>query len=640
MKNKIIMSIFAVGLIVLSGFGAAAIQKEKIEIEKPVQTKSIEKTLSFQQPTIAETDMGEYVNVNIKGTDLTFKFPGNPLMPMTAINFQLPFGAKNIEISYIPGNKQVQVITKKIIPTPQIATLSNENVVIDKVLVENSVTYKSAKLYPEKCLDYKITCGLNPNNILVTDVTFYIYPIQYSPLLDEIHYLNDATLEINYDAPESTATFDEEYDLVIIAPQKFSKLLSKLVKHKNDHGTNTFLKTTEEIYDEYSGIDKPEQIKYFIKDAIEKWNITYVLLVGGLKSYMYANDKDDTNQGSTAWHVPVRYTNMPDESTYVSTSGVLSDLYYADVYKAGNEFENWDSNGNGILAEHSDTLDLHPDVYVGRLPCRNRFEVIILINKIIGYEKTSPNSKPWLQRMVTIAGKTFDMYQGMPDGEYVCEVALEYMGDLVQDPIRLYVSNNDTGGPRPIPEDIVEAFTNGAGFINFQGHGNPLRWDTIWADGSYSNHDWAGGTILSDFYKFKNLKKLPIVIIGGCHNGLFNVSVLQTTGPNNASYWTHALPAPVCFSWGMVLVPWGGAIASTGCTGLGIGYVGMPISLSAELESNFFHQVGAGATTVGEAHSSAISKYIYENVLGDTDNFCIVEYQLFADPSLKIGGYE
>jgi len=29
------------------------------------------------------------------------------------------------------------------------------------------------------------------------------------------------------------------------------------------------LKTTESIYEEYSGVDKPEQIKYFIKDALE-----------------------------------------------------------------------------------------------------------------------------------------------------------------------------------------------------------------------------------------------------------------------------------------------------------------------------------------------------------------------------------
>ena len=49
-----------------------------------------------------------------------------------------------------------------------------------------------------------------------------------------------------------------EFDLVIIAPAKFSRALQKLVDHKNDIGINTTLKTTEEIYDEFSGVDKPD----------------------------------------------------------------------------------------------------------------------------------------------------------------------------------------------------------------------------------------------------------------------------------------------------------------------------------------------------------------------------------------------
>lgn len=60
-----------------------------------------------------------------------------------------------------------------------------------------------------------------------------------------------------------------EYDLVIIAPSKFVNNLQKLVDHKNSLGVNTKLKTTEEIYDNFTGVDKPEQIKYFIKYATE-----------------------------------------------------------------------------------------------------------------------------------------------------------------------------------------------------------------------------------------------------------------------------------------------------------------------------------------------------------------------------------
>ena len=115
---------------------------------------------------------------------------------------------------------------------------------------------------------------------------------------------------------------------------------------------------------------------------------------------------------------------------------------------------------------------------------------------------------------------------------------------------------------------------------------------------------------------------------------------MNTNFPENF-YWTYGLPAPVCFSWGLVLVPWGGAIASTGCTGYGVGYSGQPISLNAEMESNFFYEIGQdGATTPAQAHHGAITKFINENDIEQTEAFCITVFQLFADPSLKLGGYE
>jgi hypothetical protein len=61
--------------------------------------------------------------------------------------------------------------------------------------------------------------------------------------------------------------------------------------------------------------------------------------------------------------------------------GIITDLYYSDIYKEGGIFDNWDSNNDGIFAYHNgnssknDTLDLYPDVCLGRLPCRNNNEV-------------------------------------------------------------------------------------------------------------------------------------------------------------------------------------------------------------------------------------------------------------------------
>jgi hypothetical protein len=85
--------------------------------------------------------------------------------------------------------------------------------------------------------------------------------------------------------------------------------------------------------------------------------------------------------------------------------------------------------------------------------------------------------------------------------------------------------------------------------------------------------------------------------------------------------------------------PRGGAIASTGCTGYGFGSNDDPNSLSAALEMNFFSQIGNGSENLGDAHSGAIRKYVSENDILQIDAFCITNWQVFGDPSLKFGGY-
>ncbi len=646
---KKILPIILIILLVLSGINFTTISADKKIVKKSV-TK-----LAFSKPTLVENK--EYVSVSMEETDSFLMETGKPMMPKSVKTFELEFGARNINVEVTTGNIREYEIEKEIRPAPvpmPLATIGTRAIMKNKAvenLKKEDAVYSSKKLFPSDWYSYNVGVGLNAAGKRVTRVAVHVFPVRYAPAIDKLYVAENVDIKITYGEPE-TASFLENggngYDLMIIAPEDFSKKLQPLINHKNNHGVKTFLKTTEEIYAEFSGRgrDKPEQIKYAIRDAIETRGVKYVLLLGGLRSYLYANDKDDCNQGSTAWHVPVRYANIEQ----FDEGGCISDLYYADIYKYNKtsekyEFDDWDSNGNGIFAEWTefkkDTLDLYPDVYVGRLACRNTREVKIMVSKIINYEETSPDSKPWFKKMIGIGGKTFDLYEGQPDGEYVCDMSLDYMGDLIDEPVRVYASNRDSGGLVPVPKDIINVISKGAGYVDFQGHGSPIVWDTIWHDGEYPE-DWVGGINLYNFWRFSNGEKLPVVIVGGCHNGLFNVTLIKTLLDRKKPYthWTGGIPAHVCFSWGLCVVPRGGAIASTGCTGYGIGYEDQPLSLSAELESNFFYQIGqSGVTTLGNAHSDAIRKFIDENTVGQTEVFCITEYQLFGDPSLKLGGY-
>jgi hypothetical protein len=263
------------------------------------------------------------------------------------------------------------------------------------------------------------------------------------------------------------------------------------------------------------------------------------------------------------------------------------------------------------------------------------------VQKIITYESTGPAEKPWYKNFVGVGGITFDYYEGKPDGEYLCDVAYNSTKNAIPDltQVTVYSTNRNTSGFVPIKKDIQKAISQGAGFVDFEGHGNPLVWDTIWFDGTYPD-DWCGGINLYNFMKLSNHEKLPVVVVGGCHNGLYNVSFLKTLlDKTGEDYFCYGLPIPVCFSWGLVMKYPGGAIASTGCTGYGMGYVGNPVSLSGELESNFFSQIGNGTTHLGDAHGQAIQKFLCEEEIGQVEAFVITNWALFGDPSLRFGGY-
>ena len=266
----------------------------------------------------------------------------------------------------------------------------------------------------------------------------------------------------------------------------------------------------------------------------------------------------------------------------------------------------------------------------------------MVVNKILTYESTGPEAKPWYKTFIGIGGKTFANYSGKPDGEYLCDLNYNYTKLAIPDlnQVRVYSTNRDTTGLVPDKKGIEKTFTQGAGFVNFEGHGFPLGWNTIWFWGTHEHKDWVGGILLYNFIQISNGEKLPVTIVGGCHNALYNVSVIPgMLDKAGHSYFVFGYPCPVCFSWGLVVKPRGGAIASTGCTGYGFGSGENPVSLSGELEANFFYQIGHGSTNLAQTHSQAIQKFLAEEEIGQIEAFCITNWALFGDPSLRFGGY-
>jgi hypothetical protein len=436
-----------------------------------------------------------------------------------------------------------------------------------------------------------------------------------------------------------------KYDLLIITPQVFSEYLQPLVEHKNKHGVKTIISTTEEIYTQiyFKGRDDAEKVKYFIKEAIEQWDIKYVLLVGGRKD----QSKTET------WWIPVRYSNViRDYKGYEDEAegDFLTDLYFADIYDSHGNFSSWDNNDNGIFSEwhdHEIAEDipyLYPDVAVGRLPCRNIADVIILVNKIISYETASFDDS-WFKKMVVVAGDTYPIKTpDFIDGENHTQQAIDIMSDFEAVKIWSSMGNLKT-------HNIVKAINQGCGFIFFSGHGGANSW------GTHPPNDidnWIGHFKLKHMPFLFNKNKLPICLsASGCFNNMFNVSLsysfLVYSNILRLIYFNSGIPR--CWGWSMVANPFGGSIATIAATAYS--YESSDIDSKRGgcewLDIHFFEEYKQSNTKIlGDCWTGTINRFLQNFSIDWSDNSTygdaiivknVQQWLLIGDPSLKIGGY-
>jgi hypothetical protein len=227
--------------------------------------------------------------------------------------------------------------------------------------------------------------------------------------------------------------------------------------------------------------------------------------------------------------------------------------------------------------------------------------------------------------------------------------ALYYMPEDFEKVI-LWASNGGFTGQ----DDVITELSKGCGFAFMSGHGSP----NVWADhypgipGNRANGSVKGIEVISNklplfpMNKIKNTDKPPVVLIGGCHNSQFNVSMISSLldPKNTKKMWTYGVPVPECFSWYLVKLPRTGAIATIGNTGLGYGSIGDLCNiegLDGGICIEFFKQYGTyGHHVLGDAYTQTLRTYVETFDMGFLDHVkSLHQWALLGDPSLMIGGY-
>jgi hypothetical protein len=590
-----VIPILLAGILILGGLGAIA---------SPIKNTSIRtKSICFSEPKI--TDENNYVTINLDETNTFIINQNKPLLPKYTELFEFPFGTKIKSVSCTPSLVYEKTLTKKLEPSPEPVIIGTE---LSKSS-ENNLDY-GTEPYPNTWYAYDVGSGLDGKERVVY-VNVEVYPVQYYPLENKITWANKAEINVEYEEPSQPVYFGNQYEFVILTSDGFSSQLNSLITHKNSMGISTKIVTLSEIYHGtyfcVKGRDNPEKIKYFIKNAIENWGTTFVMLVGGAEQF------------------PVRETHV--HAAEGDDEIFASDLYYADIFDKYGGFCSWDSNNNDVFGEFkwgpsqlTDKLDLRPDIYLARLACTDTNEVATAVNKIINYESSVAYTQDWFTNLVTCGGDTFPGDgSGTDEGEYVNTAIINIMNNFT--PNEIWASNGRLTGDSPTGvEEINSAINAGAGFVDFSGHGGPGGWGThphenenIWIptpDGFYVN---------SHVSDLTNGEKLPIVVIGACSCSKF------TEDPN-------------CFGWSFISNPNGGGIGSFGAAALGWAYVGKAVTsgLIEGMTTKIFKAYkNEGAKTFGEMWGNAINRYV-STVMQGVDYKTVEEWQPFGDPTLAV----
>jgi hypothetical protein len=591
---KKFIPLLIVGMLVLSGLGAIA---------QPDAENTHEKvTLSFSQPTI--TNENEYISIDLNEANSFLMRQGKPMLPSYTETFTFPFGTKIISVSVTPQDIQMQTISKDVLPTPQRVVVGQNA----KTSGEGTKNY-GTELYPSSWFEYSVGCGrYNGELSIIVDVQ--IYPIKYHPIEKIIEWAKEAYVVIEYEPSKSTPqpVYRDNFQLVVISPADYSAQVAPLITHKIERGITSKFVSLDDIYSgtyfPATGRDNQEKIKYFIKNAIESWTTGNILLVGGSSM------------------VPVRETHV-----YIAGDNEIfvSDLYYADIYNGTGGFSSWDTNTNNIFGEYrwegkTDAVDLHPDVFLARLPSTKASQVTACVNKIITYENTPGYQQSWFSNLVVVGGDTFEDDDKVDEGEYANQKVIDLMTGFT--PNKLWVTNGKLTSAAPSGvANIKSAINDGCGFVDFSGHGNT----NVWATHPHDNFNiWTptpkGSYLSSDISTLSNGDKLPIVTVEACSTAKFN----KDTN---------------CFNWAFLSNPNGGAIGTFGATGLGWGYLGTGViqGLIGKIGLDTYNAYKVDqATTLGEMWAGGLNRYIKPH-MDDGDYKTVEEWQAFGDPTLAIG---
>jgi hypothetical protein len=423
-------------------------------------------TLQAEQRLLAEDT---YDLLKMGDLDLT-KIPGQPCLPVKAMNVYVPRGSRisRITVESVTGH---ELPGEYLLLPAQMEIPLSGGFVAQPVLPDQSV-YSLAEPYPASPVRMVSSGSIAGRKITAVQ----IYPVQYIPAERKIVFNEEIRVAVEFEDADTEPAVPRETRNVrnlrnrivrnmvenpddldrdfsenagLLDPSVATEYLLICIENHMDEyeilkdwkirkGIPAKIVSMTDVLATYSGRDEQEQIRNCIKDY-------------------YLNE-------STVWVVLT--TAAPKakiRGCYCSVGGTVDtgipcDLYFADMDG------DWNQDGDSYWGETNDNVDLYPDVYAGRLPVNKGIQCTTVVRKILTYEGYYSLPTDYQLEMLFLA----EYADASTDGAIAKNMIDNESVPSRFNPItKLYESSGNLNWT-----SAMNALNSGMGIINHDGHGN------------------------------------------------------------------------------------------------------------------------------------------------------------------------
>lgn len=580
-------------------------------------------TYHFEHPQISTNSEG-FSELNFRDCR-NFAPEGSPLLPYFAGSVVLSPGTEISAINILTVKTGETIENVSLRPASRNFPISKGAPKNYKVVPDFKI-YSSNEAYPAEQLGNISTGFLSGFSI----GTFTICPVIYYPAENKVVVIREISVEIQTVAtPKALEALsnlkyserslkrigniagesdqlnsysaldggrDNNYDILIITKADYIPEFQNYIAFKQSTGYAVAIKSTEEIYTQYSGADQQTKIRACIIDFYQNQGIDYVILAGDAAPTVPAQNI-----------VPCRGLYADPGSGYADDN-IPSDMYYCCLDG------NWNTDGDTKWGEPNEA-DLYAEVGIGRLCVDTPVELQNMLNKLTKYQD---------------APVVADINKGLMVGEQL-DSNPTWGGDSKEEIVTGGNHNGYTTAPMPANITITRLYeklgnwtkqqvfaqfsTTGTHLLNHLGHSN-VDYNMKMYNSDVTNTNFSNNGVTRGY------------VIGysqGCYNGSFD------NRSDGGSYGSDD-----CFTEKITTIT-NGMVASIGNSRYGWYEPSGTNGASQFCDRQFFDAMfGENIFMIGDVNNDSKEDNVSYINQDQVVRWCAYETNLFGDPTMDI----